>query len=148
MSKLSSLCVLLMLNVLLVLTLISPATVDAAKLGKLFIKSAPVPEGQFADPTLDETVKDMKRRSGDFVIVTDESEADFLIIVLERKVVLKSPAGTVVNDKTVFATLSIRDGSLWKPAIKLERGGGAGWGVAAGRVIGDAEKWVKANVKR
>jgi hypothetical protein len=141
-------CKLLSLNVLLVLTLLSPAMGEGRKLGKLFIKTAPVAEGQFADPTLEDTVKDMKKRSGDFVIVTDESEADFLIVVLERKVVLKSPLGTVVNDKTVVATLSVRDGSAWKPAIKLEHGGGTGWGVAAGRVIGDAEKWVKANAAK
>src|SRR5947209_6735671 len=100
---------------------------DKEKLGKLFIKPAPVAEGEFADPKLEDTVKDMKKNPGDFVIVNDEAEADFLIIVLERKNELRSPAGTVVNNKTVVATLSVREDGKWKPAIKLEHGGGNFW---------------------
>ncbi len=121
---------------------------EKEKIGKLFIRVAPVAEGEFADPKLEDTVKDMQKRSGNFVVVKDEAEADFLIIVLERKNVLRSPAGTVVNNKTVIGTLSIREGDKWKPAIKLEHGGGNFWGLAAERVIEDAEKWIKANLKK
>jgi len=121
---------------------------EREKLGKLFIKTAPVSEGEFADPKLEDTVKDLKKNHRDFVIVDDEAEADFLIIVLERKNELRSPAGTVVNNKIVRATLSVKEDGKWKPAIKLEHGGGNFWDLAATRVIEDAEKWIKANVKK
>ena len=120
---------------------------DKEKLGKLVIKTAPVPEGGFADPKLEDTVKDLKKNKRNFVIVDDETEADFLIIVLERKNELRSPAGSVVNNKTVFATLSIKEDGKWKPAIKLEHGGGNFWELAASRVMEDAEKWIKKHIK-
>ena len=81
------------------------------------------------------------------MIVDDEAEADFLIIVVERTNELRSPAGTVVNNKTVRATLSVKEDSKWKPAIKLEHGGGNFWDLAAARVMEDAEKWIKKNIK-
>ena len=120
---------------------------DKEKLGKLVIKTAPVPEGGFADPKLEDTVKDLKKNKRKFIIVDDEAEADFLIIVVERRNELRSPAGSVVNNKTVFATLSIKEDGKWKPAIKLEHGGGNFWELAASRVMEDAEKWIKKNVK-
>jgi hypothetical protein len=120
---------------------------DKEKLGKLVIKTAPVPEGGFADPKLEDTVKDLKKNKRNFVIVEDEAEADFLIIVVERQNELRSPMGTVVNNKTVRATLSIKEDGKWKPAIKLEHGGGNFWDLAASRVMEDAEKWIKKNVK-
>lgn len=120
---------------------------DKEKLGKLFIKSAPAGEDGFADPKLEETVKDLKKNHRDFIIVDNEDEADFLIVVVERKNELRSPAGSVVNNKTVRATLSIKEDGKWKPAIKLEHGGGNFWELAAARVMEDAEKWIKKNVK-
>jgi len=144
------------LGALVVLALASWATVaatnasavdDKEKLGKLVIKTAPVPEGGFADPKLEDTVKDLKKNKRNFIIVDDEAEADFLIIVVERANQLRSPAGTVVNNKTVRATLSIKEDGKWKPAIKLEHGGGNFWELAASRVMEDAEKWIKKNVK-
>jgi hypothetical protein len=120
---------------------------DKEKLGKLVIKTAPVPEGGFADPKLEDTVKDLKKNKRKFVIIDDEAEADFLIIVVERANELRSPMGSVVNNKTVRATLSIKEDGKWKPAIKLEHGGGNFWELAASRVMEDAEKWIKKNVK-
>jgi hypothetical protein len=120
---------------------------DKEKLGKLVIKTAPVPEGEFADPKLEDTLKDLKKNKRSFIIVDDEAEADFLIIVVERKNELRSPMGTVVNNKTVRGTLSIKEDGKWKPAIKLEHGGGNFWELAAARVMEDAEKWIKKNVK-
>ena len=134
--------------------LFAPTSATAETLGKLFIKVAPLAEGEFADPGLDDSVKDLKkfaepeRRGSAFLVVSEESEADFLIIVVERKVVLRSPAGTVINDKTIFATLSVRDGDKWKPAIKLERGGGVGWLLAAKKLMRQAEDWVKEHPKK
>lgn len=144
------------LTALVVLTLAIGITVSATnshtvgdkdKLGKLVIKTAPVPEGGFADPKLEDTVKDLKKNKRNFVIVEDEAEADFLIIVVERTNELRSPAGTVVNNKTIRATLSIKEDGKWKPAIKLEHGGGNFWDLAAARVMEDAEKWIKKNIK-
>lgn len=126
------------LSVLLLLTLLWSGTGEAAKLGNLFIKAAPAAEGQFVDPNLEDTLKDLKARNGDFVIVTDESKADFLIVVLERK---------GVRDKTIVGTLSVRDGSGWKQATKIEEVAGS-WKMAARSVMSYAEKWVKANVKK
>jgi hypothetical protein len=127
---------------------VATTNLEKEKLGKLFIKTAPVAEGEFADPKLEDTVKDLKKNHGDFVIVNDETEADFLIVVLERKNELRSPAGTVVNNKTIRGTLSIRADGKWKPAIKLEHGGGNFWELAASRVMEDAAKWIKKNVKK
>jgi hypothetical protein len=124
------------------------APADKEKLGKLLIKAAPVGEDGFADPKLEETVKDLKKNHRDFIIVDNEDEADFLIVVVERKNELRSPAGNVVNNKTVRATLSVREEGKWKPAIKLEHGGGNFWELAASRVMEDAEKWIKKNVKK
>jgi hypothetical protein len=126
----------------------TPRKAEKEKLGKLVIKTAPLAEGEFADPKLEDTVKDLKKNKRNFEIVDNEDEADFLIIVVERKNVLRSPMGSVVNNKTVFATLSIKEEGKWKPAIKLEHGGGNFWELAASRVMEDAEKWIKKNVKK
>ena len=117
-------------------------------MGKLFIKAADsnVNGQQFADPELASTIKDMKVRHGKFAVVDDESQAEFLIVVLERKMEMRSPMGTPVNYKLVSATFSIKDGSSWKPACKLTNSGfngGSSWGIAAGRVINEAEKCAK-----
>lgn len=119
-------------------------------MGRLFIKAADstVSGQQFADPELASTLKDMKVRHGRFVVVDDESQADFLIVVLERKMELRSPMGTPVNYKPISATLSVKDGTSWKPACKLTNSGftgGSSSGNAARSVINEAEKCAKAN---
>ena len=125
------------------------ASIAADKtMGKVFIKAADatVNGQQFADPELASTIKDMKVRHGKFAIVDDESQADFLIVVLERKMEMRSPMGTPVNYKLISATFSIKDGSSWKPACKLTNSGfngGSSWGIAAGHVISEAEKCAK-----
>lgn len=132
-------CKVVGLSFLLALTLLSPTVVKAANLGKLFIDVAPVTEGQLPDLRLEDSVKDLKERKGDFAIVSDESEADFRIVVSERKV-----SGQY---KAVSATLSVRDGKAWKVVAKLDDGADA-WGPAARRVMSNAQKWVKANAKK
>ena len=129
----------------LMLTGFCSAALNAADktMGKLFVKTEDS-SGQFADPDLASTIKDMKRNRGKFVVVDDESQADFLLVVLERKTEMRSPAGTPVNRRIVLANFSVRDGSSWKPACKLnnESGftGGASWQIAAAGVIKAAEK--------
>jgi|SRR5579862_6261658 len=115
------------------------------QLGKIFIKAATseVNGQQFPDAELEATVKDMKKRPGKFILADNESGADFLLVVVERKAVAISgqPAS-----KALVATLSIRDGNAWKPATKLQsRAKDVIWSVAAEHVIGQAEDWVKAN---
>jgi hypothetical protein len=103
-----------------VLTVLS-ATTQAAdnKLGKLFVKAATTEvNGQaFPDAQVEESVKDIKKRPGKFGLVEKESDAEFLIIVVERKA--KAIAGQPAS-KVVVATLSVRDGAGWKPATKLQ----------------------------
>ena len=129
------------------LAIISTMTAHAADntFGKIFIKAAIAEvNGQpFPDLELDATVKDVKKRTRKFVLADSESEADYLLVVVERRAVAVSgqPAS-----KTVLATLSIRDGATWKPAAKLQSGvRNVIWGVAADQVIKQAEKWAKEN---
>ena len=130
-----------------IITVLSAVPAQAAdkKLGKIFIKAATseVNGQQFPDAALEDTVKDMKKRPGKFILTDNESEADFLLVVVERKAVAVSgqPAS-----KTILATLSVREGATWKPATKLQSGvRHTIWSVAAGEVIGKTEVWVKAN---
>jgi hypothetical protein len=61
----------------------------------------------------------MRKRPGQFILADNESEADFLLVVVERKAVAVS--GEMAS-KTTVATLSVRDGAAWKPATKLQSG--------------------------
>ena len=131
----------------LIIGILCMATARAAdnKLGKIFIKSttSEVNGQQFPDTALEETVKDMKKRPGKFILANSESDADFLLVVVERKAVAVSgqPAS-----KTILATLSIRDGATWKPATKLQSGvRNTMWCFAADNVIKQAGDWAKVN---
>src|ERR1017187_6172521 len=137
----------LFLSIFAVLTVLCLGTLHAADktIGKIFIKAATseVNGQQFPDAALEENVKDMKKTPRKFILAGNESEADFLLIVVERKAVAVSgqPAS-----KTIVATLSVRDGAAWKPATKLQSGvKNIFWRVAAEDVIKQAEHWVKAN---
>jgi len=128
------------------LTVFPGATVQAAdKLGKIFIKAASSDSGgqQFIDPGLEDTVKDMKRRAGAFVVVDDEASADFLIIIVSRD---DTPVSGQPTAKRVTVNLSVRDGASWKPGVKISKVTTA-WGLSSRHVIGDAKKWIEANVK-
>jgi hypothetical protein len=131
--------------VFVILTVISPVTAQAAdqKLGKIFIKAATseVNGQQFADSDLDSTVKDLKKWTDKFILTENESDADFLLVVVERKAVAMSGQAA---SKTILATLSVRDGAAWKPATKLDSGvGNVIWRAAADKVTRQAEKWVQ-----
>ncbi len=134
----------LALSFLLILT-VSAISFGQEKLGKIFIKAATseLNGQQFPDAGSEDSVKDMKKRPGKFILAYDETTADFLLVVIERKAVAVSgqPAS-----KTILATLSFRDGAEWKPATKIQSGvKNIFWGLAAENVIKDAENWVKAN---
>lgn len=120
-------------------------------LGKLFIKAADsaINGQQFSDPELANTIKDMKARHGQFEVVDVETQADFLMVVLERKSEMTSPLGTPVNHRSVSATFSFKDGASWKPGCKLTTGSGvspgSSWGNAARSVMNEAAKCARAN---
>jgi hypothetical protein len=110
--------------------------------GKLFIK-AETNGQQFADPALEDTIKDLKAKHDKFVVVDDEAKADFLLVVTDRQTESKTQLGTQITVKTVHANLSVKDGDAWKPGIKLAGSNAVSWANAAGKVIEDAEKWAK-----
>ncbi len=129
------------------LTVFPVTTVRAAgNLGKIFIKAAsPEPGGQqFADRGLEDTVKDLKRRAGSFVVVDDEASADFLMVVVGRD---DTPVSGQPTAKRITVTLSIKDGASWKPGVKISKVTNA-WSLSALHVIGDAKKWVQANARK
>ena len=113
---------------------------DKAPLGKLFIKAE---TSGFADPAVEGTIKDLKARHDRFVLVDDETKADFLLVVVDRQTETKTQLGTQVAMKTIHANLSSKDGDAWKPGIKLAGSNAVSWAGAAGKVIDDAEKWAK-----
>jgi hypothetical protein len=132
----------LFLSTFAVLTVLCLGTLHAADktIGKIFIKamSAEVNGQQVPDAALEDSVKDMKAkpRLGRFVLADNESEANFLIVVLERK-------GDEL--KHISASFSVKDGGSWKPVAKLTNTDSTGWGLAARKVVGQAQKWVLAN---
>jgi len=133
---------LLFVSAFAVLTVLCLETLHAADktIGKVFIKamSSEVNGQQVPDVSLEESVKDMqvKSRLRSFVLAANESEADFLIVVLERK---------GEKWKTVSATFSVKDAGSWKPVAKLSNSNSTYWTIAAGKVVEQAEKWVIAN---
>lgn len=141
MRKLSILCVF----VILAVSFCEVPLHAADKLGKIFIKAALSETNgqQFPDAALEDSVKDLKKRlekgAGPFTLVAVESEADYLLVVVERKVEYSA----LTQGKTVNATLSVKVGTEWKPGVKLT--GAGDWSNAARVVMGKAEAWVKAN---
>lgn len=134
--------------IFLLLLTSAAVTFGQEKLGKIFIKAAAseVNGEEFPDAALEETVKDLRKRPGKFILAEKESEADFLLVVVERNAVAQSgnPAA-----KSILAKFYVRDGAKWKPATKLDSGvNNIFWSVAVGKLINSAEKWVKANVKQ
>jgi hypothetical protein len=115
------------------------------KLGKIYVKadSAEVNGQKFADKDLEDSVKDLKKQAGDFIVVNSESDADFLLVAIKREVQAKSGQP---SDKILTATLSVRDGTTWKAGTKLSSNE-IFWGQAAYHVMKDAAKWVKASRK-
>lgn len=112
------------------------------KLGKLFIKASPaVVDGQefFNDKGREDSVKDLKERAGNFVIVDSEKEADYLLVVVER-----SKNGDKVAE--IKATISYKENGQWKPGARLT-GSSYSWSMAARRVVGQANDWVEARGK-
>ena len=139
--KLQSIGVLVRIGCLIVFLL---APVQAAeKLCKILIKAASSESGgqQFVDPGLEDTVKDLKRRAGSFDVVDDEASAELLMLVVSRD---DTPVSGQRTAKRVTVTLSVKDGTSWKPGAKISKVSQS-WGLSSLNVIGEAKKWVKAN---
>lgn len=115
----------------------SPLYAGDPKLGKLFIKAAPatVDGQQFPDQGREDSVKDLKERAGKFVVVDNEKEADYLLIVVERS--KKSSGGEII------VTLSFKQNGQWKPGTRLTASS-SGRGLAARRIMSQANDWVEA----
>ena len=119
----------------------------AVKLGKIFIEAATTTANGRAvpDSVLEQIAKDLKTRTGKFVLATSESDADFLLVASQHKEVAAS--GKPVA-RTLTAKLSVKDGAAWKAATSLESGNVTTWIAAADKVIGKAEDWVKAHPRK
>jgi hypothetical protein len=121
-----------------------PLGAQGNKIGKLHIKAAPtVANGQeFADFRREQSVNDLKQTPRRFYLTQNEADADYLLVVLERKEL----PGTGILWKTLTAALSIRDGVAWKPALTLDSGEQGSWPLAANKITGQAEDWVLKNI--
>ena len=107
--------------------------------GKLFIKASPaVVDGQefFNDKGREDSVKDLKERAGNFVVVGSEKEADYLLVVVER-----SKNGDKVAE--IKATISYKENGQWKPGARLT-GNSYSWSMAARRVSISPLQWGRA----
>ena len=147
--------VVLLVTVVCVLFLNGPTSQAEQTLGKLFIKSAPteVNGQQFTDKELEDSVKDLKAKTGKFVVVDNESEADFLLVVVKREVVVGRPnplsPKTPRNVSDIKATLSVKSDGKWNAGALLSSNGCCrSWSDSAGRVLKYVEDWVKENAKK
>ena len=134
--------------IFLLLSASAAVTSGQEKLGKIFIKAAliEVDGKQIPDTDSEESVKDIKKRPGKFILVDKESEADFLIVVNERT---STPQSGSPAAKSIHATLYTRDAGKWTPATKLISGSNdIFWGIAAENIVKKATKWVKENTNK
>ena len=111
-------------------------------LGKIFIKAAvsEVNGQQIPDQALEDSANTMRKRAGDFTLAKEETEADFLLMVVERK--------NHGSSGEIRATLSVKDATQWKPVTMLTGQSGLNWNRAAGDVMKKAEEWAKAHSKK
>jgi hypothetical protein len=121
-------------------------------LGKIVIKAvkAEVNGQEFTDQELEDSVTDLKRRAKKFVLVEDESEADFLLVVVKREKALGNPSflshRTPRNVSDLLATLSVKLNGKWRPGVMLSSNACCKyWTDAANRVLKEAENWIKDN---
>jgi len=123
----------------------SEARAQGNALAKIYIRADSVESGgqKFADQKREDTVKDMKKRAGKFQVVETEAEAEYLLVVVERTE--RTIAGQP-SSKVIAVTISERDGSSWKPRVRLEKLHSA-WSLGAGKLMGDAQDWVRDQKK-
>ena len=131
------------LNFLLLLATIN-VTIGQDKPGKFFIKGATteVDGQQIPDEELEAAVKDIKKSIGQSNLANKESEADFLIVVNERK---STPLPGNPAAKSVVATLYIRKNGELKPATKMSSSSATFWSVAAENIVKKAIRWINEN---
>lgn len=115
------------------------------KLGKIFVKAATVEiDGkQVPDMSLEESVRDIKKRPGKFEVASTEDEADYLIVIKER---VSTPQSGNPAAKSILGILYVRKGPEWEPAVPLKSGSNdIFWGIAADKFMKNAAKWVSEN---
>jgi hypothetical protein len=119
---------------------------EKEKLGRIFIKAATteVNGQQIPDAEREDSVKDMKKRPGKFMLAEKETEADFLIVLNERN---STPHSGRPSAKSLNATLYVRESDEWKPATILKSSDNMYWSIAAEDIIKKAARWVKENVR-
>lgn len=130
------------------------ASAQNKSLGKLLIRSAKAKvEGQeFTDQALEDSVRDMKRKAKKFTLVEDESEAEFLLVVVKRETGLGQPSfmrhKTPRNVNDIHATLSVKAEGAWKPGVQLTSEGCCKyWSDAAARVMNEAQQWIQKQAR-
>jgi len=116
------------------------------KLGRIVIKAVPAESRgqQVLDAGIEDTVKDLKRRAGAFVVVDDVASADFLLLVVGRE---DTPMSGQQTAKRVTCTLSTKNGASWSPGVKITKVS-TSWGLSSSHVLGEAKKWIKANSRK
>lgn len=129
-------------------TLLPTDAYAGSKIGKLFITSAPlegsVGDKKFLDPDLEESVGMMKKRPGDFVLVENEADADFILKVVKRE---SQAMPGQPDDKRVFSEFSMKDGGEWKLITKFNIHS-MYWNLASRDTVAAAEKFVKKNLAK
>lgn len=134
-----------------ILSALEASSVYAAdeNLGKIFIKaSSTTLDGQeFQDREKEDSVKDLKKfvptkpESNKFVLVENEQEADYLLVVVERS------SGVTGRGIELRATISVKENGQWKPGARVNGIANGVWRAAAERLVNDAAKWVREQQK-
>lgn len=107
------------------------------------------PQG-FVDPKLDDSVRDIQKSidKKKFTIVSKEEDAEFLLVLLERKVEPRQNKFTGESrvGPCLYSTLSVRVDGVWKPGIKI-RSSSDTWGNVAEDTLKQAATWLSARAK-
>ena len=118
-------------------------------LGKIFIKasSTTIDGHEFQDREKEDSAKDLKNfvpnksESNKFVLVENEQDADYLLIVVERS---SAVAGRGIE---LRATISVKENGQWKAGARVNGIANGVWRAAAERLMNDAAKWVREQQK-
>lgn len=136
--------------------ILATARAEAADppIGKLLVRAttAKVDGQEFADQELENSVKDLKQRAKKFTLVEDESEAEFLLVVIKRETKVGQPNllthRTPRNVNDVLTTISFKDKGEWKAGAQLGSNGCCRyWTDSASKIMRDVEKWIEGRTK-
>lgn len=124
-------------------TIVPRSAIDAQGSGpwQMFIKADSAESGgqKFADQKREDTAIDLRKNLLAGWTAATETDAQYLLIVVQRD---EHAVSGQPSDKAIAVTLSVRDGSAWKPCIKIEKRGQT-WSFLARDAMKDAVKWIK-----